>query len=97
VRDGFPYTAVDELWNNVGTVNGHRLPRFASLDLYVNKVVSLPHHLPDARIGIKLYSLASTNSQRDVQRDIARADFGTTYNAIPRDFTAVLELLWGKK
>jgi outer membrane receptor protein involved in Fe transport len=97
VRDGFPYTAVDELWNNVGTVNGHHLPRFASLDLYVNKVVSLPHHLPDARIGIKLYSLASTNSQRDVQRDIARADFGATYNAIPRDFTAVLELLWGKK
>jgi hypothetical protein len=97
LRDGFPYTAIDEWWSNVGAVNSHRLPRFASLDLYVNKVVSLPYHLPDARVGLKLYSLASMNSNRDVQRDIARADFGATYNAIPRDFTAVLELLWGKK
>lgn len=31
------------------------------------------------------------------QRDIQRADFGTTYNPTPRDFTFVFELLWGQR
>ncbi len=81
----------------VGQRDGQRLPWFGSLDLYVNKIVGLPHHLPDARVGLKLYNLASMHSARDVQRDIDRADFGTTYNPIPRDFTAVFELLWGNR
>ena len=53
--------------------------------------------LPDARIGLKLYNVAAVHTERDVQRDLARADFGQTYNPIPRDFTLVFELLWGKK
>ena len=73
------------------------LPWFASLDLYVNKVVDLPGRLPNARVGLKLYNVASIHTGRDVQRDIDRADFGTTYNPIPRDFTFVFELLWGKR
>lgn len=97
VRNGFPYSAVDENWLYVGERDGQRLPWFGSLDLYVNKIVGLPGHLPDARVGLKLYNLASTHSARDVQRDIDRADFGTTYNPIPRDFTMVFELLWGNR
>jgi len=97
VRDGFPYSAIDENWLYVGARNGQRLPWFGSLDLYVNKIVGLPGHLPDARVGLKLYNLASAHTARDVQRDIERADFGTTYNPIPRDFTMVFELLWGNR
>ena len=96
VRDGFTYSAIDDTWAYVGQRDGYRLPWYGSLDLYVNKIVGLPGRLPDARIGLKLYNLAAAHSARDVQRDIQRADFGTTYNPTPRDFTFVFELLWGQ-
>ena len=95
IRSGFPYSPIGDDWTYVGPRDSARLPWFASLDLYVNAIVGLPGHLPDARVGLKLYSLASAHSARDVQRDIARPDFGTTYNPVPRDFTMVFELLWG--
>jgi len=44
-----------------------------------------------------VYSLVSAHTERDVQRDIARADFGSLYNPIPRFYGTVLELLWGHK
>ncbi len=97
VRDGFPYTPIDETWNYAGPVNGSRLPWFASLDFYINKIFTISPRLPDARLGLKLYNIASTHTERDVQRDITRPDFGQTYNPIPRDFTFVFELLWGRK
>ncbi len=95
-RSGFPYSAIDDSWTYAGPRNQYRLPWFASLDLYVNTIVGLPGRLPDARVGLKLYNVASIHTGRDVQRDIDRADFGTTYNPIPRDFTFVFEVLWGK-
>ncbi len=97
VRNGFPYTAIADDWSRVGLPNSYRLPWFGSLDLYVNKIFRLSNRLPAARIGLKVYSLASVHSERDVQRDIQRPDFGTTYNAIPRDYAGVFELLWGNK
>ena len=97
IRDGFPYSAIGEDWTYAGARNTYRFPWFGSVDLYINKVFRLSNHLPAARIGLKVYSVVSVHSERDVQRDIARADFGMYYNAIPRDFAAVFELLWGNK
>jgi hypothetical protein len=97
VRSGFPYSPLDESWNYAAPPNSARLPWFGSLDLYVNKVFSLSPRLPDARIGLKLYNVLGVHTERDVQRDVARPDFGQTYNALPRDFTLVFELLWGRK
>jgi hypothetical protein len=97
VRSGFPFSPIDDVWRYAAPVNSARLPWFGSLDLYVNKVFTLSPRLPDARIGLKLYNVASVHTERDVQRDIARPDFGQTYNPIPRDFTLVFELLWGRK
>jgi hypothetical protein len=97
LRSGFSYSAIDDTWTYVGARDGYRLPWFGSLDLYVNKIVSLSSRLPDVRVGLKLYNLASTHSARDVQRDIARPDFGTAYNPVPRDLTFVFEVMWNKK
>ena len=97
VRSGFPYTAADDEWNQIGVVNGQRLPAAASLDLSVTRVMGLPHHLPDARVGLKLYNVASAHTERDVQTDASRPDFGTTYDPVPRDFSIVFELLWGRR
>ncbi len=97
IRSGFPYSAIEDDWIRVGLPNGYRFPWFGSLDVYVNKVIRVSNRLPAARIGLKVYSLASVHSERDVQRDIARPDFGTTYNAIPRDYAGVFEILWGNR
>lgn len=96
MRNGFPYSPVDDTWNYAGAANSARLPWFASLDLYVNKVFTISPRLPDVRIGVKLYNILSVHTERDVQRDVARPDFGQTFDKIPRDFTLVFELLWGK-
>lgn len=97
VRSGFPYTAIDDEWNQVGAVNGLRRSPAASLDLSVTRVVGLPHHLPDARVGLKLYNIASLHTERDVQTDVSRPDFATAYDPVPRDFSIVFELLWGRR
>jgi hypothetical protein len=97
MRSGFPFTAIDDDWLNVGAPNAARLPWFGSLDLSVNKIVSLPRRLPAARVGLKLYNIASVHTEREVQRDIVRNDFGATYDPIPRDFSFVFEFLWGHR
>ena len=44
--------------------------------------------------GALLYNVASAHTERDVQTDASRPDFGTTYDPVPRDFSIVFELLW---
>ncbi len=95
MRSGFPYTAFDDRWVMVGAPNAYRLPPAATLDLSATRVVGLPRHLPDARVGLKLYNIASAHTEREVQTDVARSDFGTRYDPLPRDFSIVFELLWG--
>lgn len=96
VRSGFPYSIVDEDWNEIGRRNSARFPTFASLDLVVTKIVSgLPFGLPPARLGMKLYNVTGRFNARDVQRDIERPDFGTTYNPIRRQLRGVFEFGWG--
>jgi hypothetical protein len=95
MRSGFPYTAVDDEWTIASAANQYRMPWMASLDLSATRVMSLPFHLPDARVGLKLYNVASVHTERAVQRDIDRPDFGARYDPIPRDFSIVFEFLWG--
>jgi hypothetical protein len=95
-RSGFPYTALDDGWMMASMPGQYRLPWTASVDLSATKIVGLPRHLPEARVGVKLYNIVSTNTEREVQRDIARADFGTRYDPVPRDFSLVFEFLWGR-
>ena len=95
-RSGFPFTAIDDNWVMVGTPNARRLPWTTSLDLSATTIVGLTRHLPEARVGIKLYNIVSANTERDVQRDVARADFWARYDPVPRDFSFVFEFLWGR-
>ena len=97
MRSGFPYTAIDDRWVMVGAPNAYRLPPSATLNLSATRVFGLPHHLPDARVGLKLYNIASAHTDREVQTDVARSDFGTRYDPLPRDFSIVFELLWGRR
>jgi outer membrane receptor protein involved in Fe transport len=94
VRSGFPFSPIGDDWAYVGRRHGARYPAFASLDLVVNKMVSLPRGLR-ARVGVKLYNVAGRRNGRDVQADITRPDFGQTYNALGRQVRGVFEIVWG--
>jgi hypothetical protein len=96
VRNGFPYSAIDDNWVYVGPRNGSRLPWFGSLDISVTRVVDLPRQLPRARVGLKLYNLMSINTEREIQSDIAAPNFGVRYDPVPRDFSIVCVFLVGK-
>ena len=95
VRNGFPYSAIDDDWVYVGARDGLRMPWFTSLDISVTRVVDLPRQLPHARVGLKLYNLISANSEREIQRDVASPDFGLRYDPVPRDFSLVCVFLLG--
>jgi hypothetical protein len=96
VRSGFPYSAIDDNWIYVGERNGLRMPWFGSLDLSLTRVVDLPRQLPHARVGVKLYNVASIHSEREIQRDVASPEFGTRYDPVPRDFSLVCVFLLGQ-
>ena len=96
LRNGFPFSAIDEEWRFAGSRNGQRFPVFASLDLSVNKIMKLPGSLPMAKVGLKLYNITGSHNSRDVQRDLLRPDFGTLYNPLRRQIRGVFEILWGK-
>ena len=97
LRSGFPYSPVDDEWTFAGARNSRRYPAFASFDFFVSTVVKLPGGLPHARVGLKMYNLLGASDARDIQRDLLRPDFGSTYNPVPRDFRSIFELLWGEK
>ena len=97
VRNGFPYSPIDDDWRYVGPRNSQNFPVFVSFDVFVNKVFKLPGRLPAARIGLKCFNLTGAQDARDVQRDIARADYGTFYNPLLRQIRGSFELMWGEK
>ena len=93
VRTGFPYSAVYDDWSYAGPRFSQRYPLFVSLDLVVNKTVTLPGGLK-ARVGVKLYNVAGKRNGRDVQACVDRPDFGRTYNALGRQVRGVFEIIW---
>lgn len=95
IRDGFPYSPIDDNWLYAAPRNSARLPWFGTLDLSVTRIVDLPRQLPHARVGLRLYNLVAVNTERDVQRDIASPEFGTRYDALSRDFAVVCVFLLG--
>jgi hypothetical protein len=88
VREGFPYSVIDQDRNFVGPRNSQRFPTFAALDLQVMKSFPLPNKLEKYRIrgGVKLFNITDHFNPRDVQNNIDSANFGTFYNGVGRMF-----------
>ena len=97
VRNGFPYSEIDDDWVYAGPRNGSRLPWLGSLDVSVTRVVDLPRQLPHARVGLKLYNLVAINTEREIQRNVASPEFGVRYDPLPRDFSFVCVFLLGRQ
>lgn len=88
VREGFPYSVIDQDRDFVGTRNSNRFPTFAALDLQVTKAFTLPEKFEKYRIrgGFKIFNITNHFNPRDVQNNLASANFGTFYNGVGRMF-----------
>jgi hypothetical protein len=83
VRDGFPYSVVNQDQDFVGVRNaGGRFPPLATLDLSVVRSLKLLGY--EVRYGFRGYHLLNEFMPRDVQNNIDSPAFGTFYNSIPR-------------
>jgi hypothetical protein len=89
IRNGFPYSLIDEDRNFVGPRNrAGRFPTFASLDLQVTKSVSLPGRMKAyrAELGLKFFNLTNHFNPRDFQNNLASDDFGGFSNGVGRKY-----------
>jgi len=95
IRDGFPYSLVDEQQRFVGARNrGGRFPWFASLDFTLMKKVDfkLRGRVYHTQIGVKIYNLTNHWNPRDVQNNVDSPAFGTFYNSVGRQFRGKFEI-----
>jgi hypothetical protein len=82
-RTGFPWSAVDEFQDFVGTRNrAGRLPSVSTLDFTIARPMRFRKYRFTA--GIKVYNAFDSGSERDVQNNITSPDYGTFYNPIQR-------------
>ncbi len=90
IRDGFPYSLVDENLNFVGPRNrGGRFPRLTTLDLGITKPVKVRKWT--ARVGFRIYNLFNNFNPRDVQNNVDSPNFGTFYYPIHRSWGGTVE------
>jgi hypothetical protein len=82
-RTGFPWSAVDEFQDFVGTRNGAgRLPSVSTLDFTIARPIQFKKYRFTA--GIKVYNAFDSGSERDVQTNVTAPDYGRFYNPIQR-------------
>lgn len=90
IRDGFPYSFVDEAQQFVGERNrGGRYPRVVTVDLAVQKRIVVRRLKP--RVGIRVFNVFGRFTPRDVQNNVDAADFGAFYNTVPRRIALTLQ------
>jgi len=83
IRSGFPFSAVDEFQDFVGSRNrAGRLPTVRTLDLSITRPWHFKKHR--FRAGLKLYNVFGASASRDVQNNVTSPDYGSFYNPIER-------------
>jgi Carboxypeptidase regulatory-like domain len=92
-RNGFPYSAVDELQNYAGVPNQYRYPHFFSVDSRISKDIQI-----NPKYGIRL-SLASFNlsnhfNPEAVHYNVADPAYGYFFGHRGRRFTVDFDILF---
>lgn len=91
LRNGFPFSVVDQSLNYVGLRNAsERFPVFTSLDLSISREVTIRHR--HIRLGLRANHLLNNWTPRDVQVNTGSPQFGTFYNTIVPRFGFTFEL-----
>jgi hypothetical protein len=88
LHTGFPYSVQDEFREYIGPRNKDRYPRFSSFDLQVTRRFTIP--LGDRRLGVRagigIFNLFNHFNPRDVQSNLASAQFGGFFNNAWREY-----------
>lgn len=85
IRDGFPYSLVNENQEFVGARNeAGRFPLFQSLDLAIQRPFKI--HGIKLRLGLRLYNALANDNPRDFQSNIDALNAGRFFNPIDRRF-----------
>lgn len=88
-RTGFPWSAVNEFQDFVGTRNrSGRLPTVTTLDFTLARPWRFrKYHFTG---GLKVYNAFDSGNERDVQNNITSPDYGRFYNPIQRSIGFVV-------
>jgi len=95
IRDGFPYSQIDERQDFVSPRNrGGRFPWFFSWDMSIVKKwdIKFMGKVYHTQIGVKIYNLTNHWNPRDVQNNIDSPAFGTFYNSVERTYRGKFEI-----
>ncbi|MEK6282566.1 MAG: TonB-dependent receptor [Acidobacteriota bacterium] len=95
-RSGFPFSLLNEKQDYVGPRNGGgRFPPLLTLDLLVTKGVKIPFRGKKykGRVGLTIFNITNHWNPRDVQNNLASADFGIFYNSPGRSFRTKFEFV----
>lgn len=87
VRNGFPYSVIDQNRDFVGPRNlAGRFPTFVALDLQALKTIALPDKFEKyrLRVGLKVFNVTNHFNPRDFQNNLASPNFGGFYNGVGR-------------
>jgi len=83
MRSGFPWSAVNEFHDFVGTRNlTGRLPSLHNLDFTIARPWRVKGRR--CRAGLKMYNIFGAAADRDVQANTTAPDYGSFYNPIER-------------
>lgn len=92
VRDGFPFSAVNQDQEFVGVRNGAgRFPRLFTVDLSLIKAATIRGRA--VRFGVRAYHVLNQAMPRDVQTNIDSPAYGTFYNPLPRRLSVTFTFL----
>ena len=95
LRDGFPYSNIDENRDFVGARNrAGRFPLYKSLDIQVTKLIEVKLRGKNRRFraGLRLFNLLNTFNPQDIQSNLASPFHGVFYRGVKRKIRAVFEL-----
>jgi len=95
LRQGFPYSHLDEARNFVGARNrAGRFPMFQTLDIQITKKFKFPvgDKRPVIRAGIRFFNILNQFNPVDVQNNLSSPAFGTFYRGVDRKIRAVFEI-----
>jgi hypothetical protein len=91
LRSGFPWSAVNEFQDFVGSRNrAGRLPAVRTLDFTLTRPFRFKNYR--LRAGVKMYNVFGASADRDVQNNITSPDYGTFFNPIERSFGFTFDL-----
>ena len=91
VRDGFPYSVVNEDQAFVGARNtGGRLPTLCTLDVSLLRLGRILGR--EVRYGLAVFHVLHTFEPRDVQNNVDSAEFGGLYNGLLTRIMFTLQL-----